>query len=94
MSLTKTAINSVGGVGVFTRGYPDQLEEACQRDPDALTTFRSKKTWRAVENALNWRDDEITVYFVRLERIKSTIRQCYMDCCLILNQKQNEQRSF
>jgi len=63
MSLTKTAITSANGVGVFTRGYPDQLEEASQRNLDELTTFRSKKKWRAVENALNWRDDEISVYF-------------------------------
>lgn len=63
MSLTKTAITNVDGVGVFTRGYPDQLKEANQRDVDALTTFRSKKKWRAVENALKWRDDDIRVYF-------------------------------
>lgn len=70
MSLTKTAISSADGIGVFTRGHSDQLNEAYRRESDALTTFRSKKTWRAVEKALNWRNDEIAVYFCPIGREK------------------------
>ena len=70
MSITKTAISSVDGIGVFTRDHRNQLEEAEQRDTDGLTTFRSKQTWRAVDNALNWRDDDIVVYHCPIDEKK------------------------
>lgn len=92
MSLTKTAISSADGIGVFTRGYPDQLEQASQREQNALTTFRSKKTWRAVDNALKWRDDEVSVYFCPIgeDRIHYT---ALLDGLLLDPEEEAEQTS-
>ncbi len=63
MSIRKSSVTVADGVGVFTRGYQDQLEEAANRDPDALTTFRSQDSWRSAENALEWSDEDIIVYY-------------------------------
>lgn len=62
MSISKSEIVAPDGIGVFTRDYEDQLEEAAERESDTLTTFRSQKPWRSVENAMMWRDDNVIVY--------------------------------
>lgn len=63
MTITKTDITTAEGVGVFTRGYQDQMKEAAEREDEALTTFRSRKPWRSAEKALQWRDDDVVVYY-------------------------------
>jgi hypothetical protein len=61
--MNKSDITGAEGVGVFTRGYPDQMKEASQRDDDELTTFRSQQPWTSAKNALEWRNDDVVVYY-------------------------------
>ena len=61
--MNKSEITEAEGVGVFTRGYPDQMEEASKRDGHELTTFRSQQPWTSAKNALEWRDDDVVVYY-------------------------------
>lgn len=63
MGITKSDLVAAEGVAVFTRGFQDQMDEASDRPNDTLTTFRSQKTWRSVDNATGWRDDDILVYY-------------------------------
>ena len=39
------------------------MEEASKRANDELTTFRSQKPWASAKNALEWRKDDIIVYY-------------------------------
>lgn len=63
MSIRKSSVTTASGIGVFTRGYQDQMEEAANRPNDALTTFRSQDSWRSAKNALDWTDEDIIVYY-------------------------------
>jgi hypothetical protein len=39
------------------------MEEATDRENKELTTFRSQDSWRSAKNALEWRDDDVIVYY-------------------------------
>lgn len=83
MGITKSDVVTADAVAVFTRGHPDQMEETARRESDALTTFRSKRTWRSVKNASIWRDDDIVVYYcpIGMERVQysATLEDILLD---------------